>query len=95
MVDCNVINGELVCRFPARLDTQACSAMEAGLKEKLDATAEPAVFDLAGVTFISSMFLRICLTHYKQRGKAGFALRNISPDVKKVFMVAGFGEMLA
>ena len=54
----------------------------------------PVVFDMKDVTFVSSMFIRICLQVYKQMGANRFQVINLSPDVKKVFKIAGLDQQL-
>lgn len=87
------------CRFPVRMD--AVNSMEAekildkGIKE---ITAQPediaVIFDLKGVEYISSAFLRLCLSIAKGVKKGGFSIINTEPQVMKVFKIAGLDGIL-
>ena len=52
------------------------------------------IFDLAGVVFISSAFLRLCLIYFKTFGKNRFSVTNVSKDIYKLFHVSGFAELM-
>ncbi|MBU1694053.1 MAG: STAS domain-containing protein [Verrucomicrobia bacterium] len=86
---------QLVCTLPARLDTTACTTWQDGLLKRIEEEKAPVVFDMAKVDYISSAFIRICLQVFKQVGEDRFRLINLSPDVKKVFKIAGLDEHLA
>lgn len=87
-------DGGLVCTFVGRLDTQACAAVEAQLLAKVREANQPVVFSLAGVDYVASMFLRLCLQVTREVGAAHFGIVDAQPAVKKVFKVAGLGSMI-
>ncbi len=87
-------NEKLEFTFAKKLDTSAIAEFEKELKDKINEETFPVVFDLSGVEFVSSMFLRVCLSTYKAKGKGNFSIINAAPQIKSVFMIAGFGEML-
>ncbi|MBM3858882.1 MAG: STAS domain-containing protein [Verrucomicrobia bacterium] len=87
-------DGRLICSFTGPLDTAVCQRMEAELMAKVDAARLPVVFDLNGVDFIGSMFLRLCLMVIKNVQANNFRLMNMKPPVKKVFKIAGFDQCL-
>ncbi|MDR0706051.1 MAG: STAS domain-containing protein [Planctomycetaceae bacterium] len=89
----------LRCIFSGKLDTLTCSKIEetlnqriAGFLEKQDVAC--LVFDLSEVDYVSSAFLRICLCHFKAAGKKNFRIENLKPDVRHVFMISGFTEIM-
>jgi anti-anti-sigma factor len=87
----------LECHFTGKLDTVKCMEMEGELQARVHEAKEAnaaVLFDLQEVDFVASAFLRIGLAVYKQMGPEHFAMVNLKPAVKKVFMIAGFQELL-
>jgi anti-anti-sigma factor len=90
----------LTCRLTARMDALNSQVVEKRLQEKL---AEPdvqavgrelrIVFDLCGVDYIASAFLRVCLSTAKKLEKGHFSMINCLPMVKKIFKISGFDKM--
>ncbi|HBT78454.1 MAG TPA: hypothetical protein DEB39_16355 [Planctomycetaceae bacterium] len=94
------IGDALHCFFEAELNSDVCSRIEDPLAEQVAARlkTKPAlqvVFDLKGVRYISSAFLRLCLYHCKSVGIKNFRIVNTPEDIKRVFLVAGFAEMMS
>ncbi len=85
-------NGNLVCTFPNRLDTETCTRLEPEILRELENFNNSVVFDLSQVDYVSSGFLRICLRVFKRFGADKFSIVNVSPLVKKVFKIAGFDQ---
>ncbi len=85
---------QLLVRFPPRLDTASCSQWQADLLARTEAHTGPIVFDLSDVAFVASVFLRICMQVYKKEG-AQLQIIGLSPDVKKVFKIAGMDQHLS
>lgn len=85
---------QLVCTLPPRLDTIACSSCQETLLKRIEEEKAPVVFDMSNVDYISSAFIRICLQVFKQVGGSRFRLVHVSPDVKKVFKIAGLDQHL-
>lgn len=94
MVSYNVQEDKLVCSFPERLDTEKCLDLENELHQKVKELKMPVIFDLNGVTYISSMFLRICIQTLKGVGPENFSLINLNPNVKKVLKIAGLDKVI-
>lgn len=89
----------LTCRFDGDLNSTICSDIEQPLRERIgaflaDQDHPRLVFDLSGVRYISSAFLRLCLCHCKAVGVGNFQVTNPSPEVAHVFAIAGFTEMM-
>ncbi len=89
MVEFLTEEDKLVCRFSGSLDTTACMAIDEEVDAQVSVATGPVVFDLKEAEFICSMFLRICLRTIKAAGIGNFFLRNASPHVKRVFIIAG------
>jgi len=89
----------LRCVFSGKLDTLTCSNIENMLYERIagflrDRDVASLVFDLADVHYVSSAFLRLCLCHFKSAGSKNFRIENPSPNVRQVFQVSGFTEIM-
>jgi len=98
-VNLSKIDNTLYCSFAKRLDGYVCAAFEQDLSvhvTEFKKSHEDArmVFDLDGVVFISSVFLRLCLIYLKTFGKDRFTIVNVSDDVRKAFHVSGFAEIM-
>ena len=52
------------------------------------------VFNLAGVDFVASAFLRLCLVVQQKAAGNPLTLVNVSPPIKKVFKIAGLGTLV-
>lgn len=87
-------DGKLVCVFKGALNTEACWEVEKELYAKIGAGGQAVIFDLQGVDFVASAFLRICLTAYKKVGGDNFYIVNLRPGVKRVFKISGFDQGL-
>lgn len=85
----------LVIRFEGRLDTAKCAEIEAEVRTAVAGSNMPVVFDLAGVDFVSSAFIRFCIYGQQQAGDHGFQIVNVGPFIKRVFKIAGLNAMLA
>ena len=84
----------LTIRFPQKMDTFSSQKLEEELKQKHPVSGKKMVFDLEGISFISSAFLRICFKAYKDSGEGNFSLINATSDVKKVLMIAGYDKFM-
>jgi len=93
----------LRCALKGRMDTQRSDEMGkilnsklAEIKEGRKDAKEPlkVVFDLKEVDYVSSGFLRLCLSTAKGLEKGQFSIINTDPFVKKIFKVAELEETL-
>ena len=94
MIRMETEEGKFVCHFEGRLDTAKCQEIEAPVQAGIQATQAPVVFDLKGVDYVASAFLRICLSVYKQVGPERFSIINVHPFVKKVLMIANLSNLM-
>lgn len=77
-----------------RLDTTTAPALEAELNASLADVTELA-FDFAQLEYISSAGLRVLLAAQKVMNKQGkMTVRNVSSDIKEVFEITGFSDIL-
>ena len=94
MIRMETEEGRLVCSFQGPLDTAKCQAMEAEVLARVQEAQSPVVFDLQGVEYVASAFLRLCLMVSKQVGLERFSVVNVHPFVKKVLMIANLSAFL-
>ena len=93
MVTYQETDTQLICAFTGALNTAGCQSFEKELLEKTAASQKNVVFDLEKVSYISSAFLRICIQHAKTKGITAFFVTNVSPEVKRVFKIAGLDQL--
>ncbi len=85
--------GKVECKFSERMDTTQCINVEQQLMENIKG-AEVIIFDLDGVEYIASSFLRLCSKASHIVRSENFSVINVTPPVKKVFKIAGLAEAL-
>ena len=83
-----------VFRFEECMDTVACEQMETDLLASIADDEAAVVFDLAGVKFVSSAFLGLCVRAYQKSASRGFEIINVPPTIKRVFKIADLEQML-
>ncbi len=85
--------GKVVCTFSGQMDTTQCLEAE---KEVMNASegAEKIVFDLNGVQYIASSFLRLCGKASHKVNTGNFSIINATQAVKNVFTISGLVERL-
>lgn len=91
----------LTCAFKDRLDSAISMEIDKQVSAKLDEISKEVdlksvkvIFDLNGVEFIASAFIRICLQTAKTVTRENFSIRGTSPFVMKVFKMTGLDDDL-
>ena len=87
-------DGKLVFSFDGRMDTTTCSGIDSEVNAQIEKAGQPVVFDLKNVDFVSSAFLRLCISAVKKSAPAKFQVSNAAPQIKKVFKIAGMDQLL-
>jgi anti-anti-sigma factor len=90
-------NDKLVCKFDGSMDTLACKELENDFSVVLSDCENDKVsleMDLSGVDYIASSFLRLCGKAAQQLTVENVAIINVTPQVKKVFKIAGLADRL-
>ena len=89
------LNGaELTVALEGRLDTTTAPKFENEIKESISGVKE-LVIDLAKLVYISSAGLRVLLSAQKKMNVQGsMVVRNASEEVKEIFEVTGFADIL-
>jgi len=84
----------LVCAFQGKMDTVTAMRLENGVDIEVRRAKLPVVFDLSGVDYVSSSFIRVCAQTARTTGKERFAIANASAAVRIVLRVAGLEGFL-
>jgi anti-anti-sigma factor len=86
----------MFCRFPTKkMDTIASTEADKDfLKSFSGAGAENIVFDLEGVTYVASGFLRLCVSAAGKVEKGRFSIIHTDPQIMKVYKIAGLDSVL-
>ncbi len=95
MVQSSQQDGRLVFQFSGRLDTAECARITDPVVEQAQAATQPLVFDLTGVDFVASSFLRLCIMVQQKSVSQPLTLVNVAPLIKKVFKIAGLDQLVA
>lgn len=91
-------NDKVVCKFEGNMDTVTCKELEGEFVEALNDCEKdklPVVMDLAGVDYIASSFLRLCGKAAHQLDVDSVKIIYVTPQVKKVFKIAGLADRLS
>lgn len=89
-----VENSVMKIALDGRLDTMTSPKLESELRDSLGDITE-LIFDFAKLAYISSAGLRVLLTAQKVMNKQGeMLIRNVNSEVKEVFDVTGFSDIL-
>ncbi len=98
MIECRTDkeSGTMLCRFPiTKMDTNASTeADKEFLKSFSETGASNIVFDLEGVTYIASAFLRLCVSAAGKVERGKFSVINTDPQIMKVYKIAGLDSVL-
>ncbi len=86
--------GKLTVALEGRLDTTTAPELEKELKASYEGLTG-LEFDLTKLDYISSAGLRVLLSAQKVMNKqGGMVVRNANDDIKEIFDVTGFSDIL-
>jgi anti-anti-sigma factor len=87
----------LTCTFAGRMDGPNSPEADALVKAKLAEIGDGAtvVFDLGGVGYVSSAFLRVIIGAAKAVDEAKFSVVNCQPFIKRLFVDAGLDRLFS
>jgi anti-sigma B factor antagonist len=84
----------LVLAVSGRLDTMTAPELENVIKDNMDGVEE-LILDFKDLEYISSAGLRVVLGARKAMGdKGSFAVRNLCSDVRDIFDITGFSDII-
>jgi len=87
-------NTTLTVALEGRLDTTTATELEKAL-QAADASVPELILDFAGLAYVSSAGLRVLLTTQKKMNKQGkMIIRNVCDDIKEIFEITGFLDIL-
>ena len=85
---------ELTIALEGRLDTVTAPQLETEVREGIEGI-ENLIIDCANLEYISSAGLRVLLSAQKMMNKQGsMIVRNVSEEVREIFDVTGFIDIL-
>ncbi|MBQ7195953.1 MAG: STAS domain-containing protein [Synergistaceae bacterium] len=85
---------ELTIVLDGRLDTTTAPQLEAEVVSNLDGVKK-FVLDMNKLVYVSSAGLRVLLKAQKIMNKQGsMVIRNVKDEIKEIFEVTGFDELL-
>ncbi len=89
-------DNEIICAFSGQLGTAEVMKDEPLVGQKLEQLGNRSViFDLNKVSFVASSFLRLCLKTARTAGEGRFSVRNLTPEIKKVYVICGLDKQMA
>ncbi|MBQ8053169.1 MAG: STAS domain-containing protein [Lachnospiraceae bacterium] len=84
----------LVLAVSGRLDTMTAPELENVIKDNMDGVEE-LILDFKDLEYISSAGLRVVLGARKAMGdKGSFSVRNLCSDVREIFDITGFSDII-
>ena len=90
----NVEGSVMSIALEGRLDTMTAPLLEAEIQGKLDGVTELEL-DFAKLVYISSAGLRVLLSAQKVMNKQGkMTIKNVCAEIKEIFEVTGFSDIL-
>ncbi len=98
-IDYNPETGTHRVRFQGKLTSDRCRELEGEVVAEIenllieDPRARLA-FDLEGVDFVVSAFIRLCLMTARRLPKGNFTIVRCRPEVRKIFAVAGLDKLI-
>lgn len=95
MLEIKTENQTLVCAFKGRFDTVNTAKIEEELIAKILSSTIPVVFDLKDTEYVCSSFLQLCTKAAQALGAEKFSIINVSPDILRVFKIAGFDKIIS
>ncbi len=93
-INLNKEDAALTVALSGRLDTVTAPALERALEENLPGKTD-VVFDLDGLSYVSSAGLRVFLKAQKTMNRQGkMRLIHVCPSVMEIFDLTGFADLL-
>ncbi len=94
LIDLKKDGATLTVGLEGRLDTTTAPQLESELRPAFDGVEE-LIMDLAKLDYVSSAGLRVLLSAQKIMNKQGnMVIRNVKPEIRDIFEVTGFVDIL-
>lgn len=88
-------NNKLTVLIEGSLNTNHAPEFESALQANWEGVTE-LIIDFSAIDFISSSGLRVMLLSQKHMATCGsMVLKNVNPDIREIFEMTGFDELLA
>lgn len=89
----SVVDGVAAVKVSGSLNTNTAGELEGALQDVLGQVTG-LVFDFTDLEYISSAGLRVLMMAFKRLGGQGVAVEGARPDVREVFDITGFSQLL-
>jgi len=92
----NESDDRIVLSLSGKLDAPGVDIIGTRFLGLLNHLEKPVLIDFKEVTYVSSIGLRLLLNGWKMANREGSKMQiiNANPDIRQVFVIAGFEEML-
>ena len=88
------VGSSLIVKIDGKIDTISAPELGMEINDSIDDITK-LVLDFGGVTYISSIGLRVLLElHKKMKEQGVMELTNVTEDVMKIFKMTGFNNIL-
>jgi len=88
------VGSSLIVKIERKIDTISAPELGMEINDSIDDITK-LVLDFGGVTYISSIGLRVLLElHKKMKEQGVMELTNVTEDVMKIFKMTGFNNIL-
>ena len=91
----SVVDNKLTFAFDAKMDSNQCRLIEKDLLARVSEWEGAIAFDLQGVDFISSAFLRLAMQTTRAVGADAFSFIHVEPPAKLVLKTAGMDQLIS
>jgi anti-sigma B factor antagonist len=97
VLDISSHNGIIIITLVSRFDGDSAPAVEEELKKIVEQSPERILFDFSKTEYIASAGIRVLLSITRSILKKGgiVALSSLSPQVERVFEIAGFTKIFS
>ena len=91
-----ISNGMAIYRIAGRIDALTSQNLESAVDSALNGGSPRVIFDMSGVTYVSSAGLRGILSTAKRAkaAKGGLAVFGLQSSVNEVFEISGFQNII-
>ena len=97
VLDISTVNGIIIITLARRFDADNAPAIEGELKKIAEQRQQRVLFDFSRTEYIASAGLRVLLTITRTilKDEGSVALSSLSPQVMRVFEIAGFTQIFS
>jgi len=94
MLDKQEYYDQIEIKLSNNIKTEYSQNIEKELMDLANSTSMNVSLNFEDVTFVCSHFLKVCLRLNNTLTSERFCLEKLTPEIKRVFMIAGFDKIL-